>query len=251
MESSSLAKKLQVKPAMRLLLLNAPPDVAERLAPLPDAAQFIALGAEGGDADVVLCFVQDSTELHQQAARALAAVTREGLLWFAYPKGASGVPTDLNRDAGWEAVTGAGWEPVRQIAVDATWSAVRFRRGAVRGTADLLETHFAGVKAPLRPIFAALRTALQQLGPDVVEAPRDSYIAYSRRKHFAVIKTRARPVQLELGLRLPGAPRSSRLLPVDKRFGSEAATHKVVVTAVAEVDAEVLGWLRAAFDGAG
>lgn len=249
MEMSSLAKKLQVKPAMRLLLLSAPPEVAAHLAPLPDAAQLVAPGAEV--ADVVLCFVLNSAELHQQAGIALTAVTHDGLLWFAYPKGASGVPTDLNRDAGWEAVTGEGWEPVRQIAVDGTWSAVRFRRGAVRGTDDLLETHFTGVKAPLRQIFAALRTALQQLGPDVREGPRDSYIAYSRRKQFAVIKTRARPVQLELGLRLPGAPPSPRLLPVDKSFGSEAATHKVVLTAAAEVDADVRAWLRAAYDGAG
>jgi hypothetical protein len=54
-------------------------------------------------------------------------------------------------------------------------------------------------------------------------------------------------VQLELGLRLPDAPASPRLLPVDKSFGSEAATHKVVLAAQESVDAEVLEWLRAAY----
>jgi hypothetical protein len=245
MEISPLAKKLQLKPGHQLLLVNAPPGFAAQLAPLPDAAQLVAVGT--GPADVVLCFAPTSGELAERAPGALVAVTPDGLLWFAYPKGSSGVPTDLNRDAGWEPVTAAGWEPVRQIAVDDTWSAVRFRRGAVRGTTDLLETHFAGVKAPLRPIFDALRTALQQLGPDVTEGARDSYIAYARRKQFAVIKTRARPVQLELGLRLPDAPASPRLLPVDKSFGSEAATHKVVLAAQESVDAEVLEWLRAAY----
>lgn len=245
MEISPLAKKLQIKPAHRVLLLHAPGDFAERLAPLPPDAALVAGGA--GSADVVLCFAQSGVELAGRAPVALAALAPDALLWFAYPKGSSGVPTDLNRDAGWEAVTVAGWEPVRQIAIDDTWSAVRFRRGAVRGTTDLLETHFAGVKAPLRPIFDALCTALQQLGPDVTEGARDSYIAYARRKQFAVVKTRARPVQLELGLRLPDAPASPRLLPVDKSFGSEAATHKVVLTAVEEIDADVIGWLSAAY----
>lgn len=249
MESSALAKKFQIKPGHHLLLVNTPPEMAAQLAPLPDAVQLAADAP--GLADVVLCFVQNSLELRQHAATALTAVTLDGLLWFAYPKGSSGVPTDLNRDAGWEPVRSAGWEPVRQVAIDATWSAVRFRRGAVRGTTDLLETHFAGAKTPLRPIFDRLRAELQQLGPAVVEGARDSYIAYSRRKQFAVIKTRARPVQLELGLRLPATAPTSRLLLIDKHFGSESATHKVILTAVEEVDDTVLGWLRSAYAGVG
>ncbi len=249
MTISALAKKLQIKPGHQLLLVNTPPDMAAQLAPLPDAVQLVASGTV--PADVVLCFVQNSLELRQHATTALTALTPDGLLWFAYPKGSSGVPTDLNRDAGWELVSSAGWEPVRQVAIDATWSAVRFRRGAVRGTTDLLDTHFTGVKTPLRPIFDRLRAELQQLGPDVTEGARDSYIAYSRRKQFAVIKTRARPVQIELGLRLPDAAPTSRLLPIDKNFGSESATHKVILTAVGEVDDAVLGWLRTAYAGVG
>ena len=248
MTISALAKKLQIKPGHQLLLVNTPPDMAAQLAPLPDAVQLLVANGTG-PADVVLCFVQNSLALRQHAAMALAAVTPDGLLWFAYPKGSSGVPTDLNRDAGWAPVSGAGWEPVRQVAIDATWSAVRFRRGAVRGTTDLLETHFTGVRAPLRPIFDRLRAELQQLGADVAEGARDSYIAYSRRKQFAVIKTRARPVQLELGLRLPAAAPTLRLLPIDKNFGSESATHKVILTEVGAVDDEILGWLRSAYAG--
>lgn len=35
--------------------------------------------------------------------------------------------TDLTRAAGWEPLPDAGWAPVSQIAVDPTWSALRFR----------------------------------------------------------------------------------------------------------------------------
>lgn len=39
-----------------------------------------------------------------------------------------GQPTDLNRDILWNLVEPAGWRPVRMVALDETWSAMRFRR---------------------------------------------------------------------------------------------------------------------------
>jgi hypothetical protein len=51
------------------------------------------------------------------------------LLWVAYPKGSSGVKTDVNRDRLWQALEPTGWRPVRQVALDETWSAMRFRPG--------------------------------------------------------------------------------------------------------------------------
>jgi hypothetical protein len=48
-------------------------------------------------------------------------------LWIAYPKGGSGVDTDLNRDVGWEPVKDLGLRPVAQVSVDRIWSALRFR----------------------------------------------------------------------------------------------------------------------------
>jgi hypothetical protein len=49
-------------------------------------------------------------------------------LWIAYPKTTSGVMTDLTRDAGWGPVERAGFGGVAQVAVDETWSALRFVR---------------------------------------------------------------------------------------------------------------------------
>ncbi|HMY18570.1 MAG TPA: YdeI/OmpD-associated family protein, partial [Polyangium sp.] len=43
------------------------------------------------------------------------------------PKKTSGIKTDLSRDEGWKSVFDAGFGPVTQVAVDETWSALRFK----------------------------------------------------------------------------------------------------------------------------
>ena len=51
------------------------------------------------------------------------------MVWFAYPKGTSKkYKSEINRDTGWQALGQAGFEPVRAVAIDQDWSAVRFRR---------------------------------------------------------------------------------------------------------------------------
>jgi len=53
----------------------------------------------------------------------------DALVWFAYPKKSSKMYTcDFDRDTGWNALGAAGFEGVRQVAIDADWSALRFRR---------------------------------------------------------------------------------------------------------------------------
>jgi hypothetical protein len=52
----------------------------------------------------------------------------DAILWFCYPKGTSKKYTcDFNRDTGWASLGQLGWEPVRQVAIDDDWSALRFR----------------------------------------------------------------------------------------------------------------------------
>jgi hypothetical protein len=125
MAPSDLAKKLQIKPGSRLLLLNVPEDQRQRLDPLPEGVQV----AERPDspADAVYLFVRNRGELESHAAAALGALEPGGLLWIAYPKKSSKIPTDINRDAGWGPVAEAGWEGVAIVSVDDVWSALRFR----------------------------------------------------------------------------------------------------------------------------
>ena len=125
MTENALIKKLQLKPGLRALFLNAPEGYVESLGPLPDGVALV--DGPPGSLDFVQLFVRDSVELAQHAPVALAAIKRDGVFWISYPKKSSGVVSDLTRDEGWAPITAAGLRPVTQIAVDETWSAVRWR----------------------------------------------------------------------------------------------------------------------------
>jgi hypothetical protein len=112
--------KLQIKPG-QLVAILAEDGVVPPFAPCegnpavpPDAA------------DVIVAFARNSSELASVAAPAIAAARRDKLAWIAYPK-AGQLGTDLNRDILARALSGEGVQPVRQVAIDDVWSALRFR----------------------------------------------------------------------------------------------------------------------------
>jgi len=73
-----------------------------------------------------VAFVRSKAELATLAVPAIEAARGDRLAWIAYPK-AGKLGTDLNRDILAAALTGEGVQPVRQIAIDDVWSALRFR----------------------------------------------------------------------------------------------------------------------------
>ncbi len=125
MADNPLVKKLLIKPLHRVAVLNAPPGFAERLDGLPDGVDLAE--QPDGIRDIVLVFVTNSGELDRLAQTAINSVKREGVLWVAYPKKSSKVPTDLSRDVSWQPLRGTGFEVVSSIAIDDVWSALRFR----------------------------------------------------------------------------------------------------------------------------
>jgi hypothetical protein len=122
---TSLSQKLQFKPDQHLLLLNPPQDYVDHLK--SELAGVRLLTATREQSDAVLLFVNNLAEVASLAPEATQLVRPEGLLWIAYPKGSSRIKTDVNRDTLWKTVEPAAWRPVRQIAIDEVWSAMRFR----------------------------------------------------------------------------------------------------------------------------
>ncbi len=121
---ASLAQKLQIKSG-KLIVMNAPKGYAEQLA---QELKDLTVSARGsGQAEAVLLFVNSLAEVEKLTPRAGKLVKPNGMLWIAYAKGASKVKTDVNRDKLWAAVQPIGWQPVRQIALDEIWSALRFK----------------------------------------------------------------------------------------------------------------------------
>jgi hypothetical protein len=112
--------KLQIKPGQRVAALAADGDVPSVAAPGANPP------ADPGTADAVVAFARNRAELDSVAAPAIEAARRDKLAWIAYPK-AGKLGTDLNRDILAALLTERGVQPVRQVAIDDTWSALRFR----------------------------------------------------------------------------------------------------------------------------
>ena len=116
-----VARKLQLKSAASVAVVDLPVGVDLDLGDSPPAPPATAAA--------VLAFVVQSTQLSGDARAAIEAAQQDRLAWIAYPK-AGGLGTDLNRDRLAAAVAEHGVMPVRQIAIDDTWSALRFRPGS-------------------------------------------------------------------------------------------------------------------------
>lgn len=116
-----VAAKLNIKPGQRVAVVGRPDGVDLEL---PDGDTGIE--SAPANADAVVAFVRSSSELEAGAADAVTAAREDRIAWVAYPK-AGQLGTDLNRDSLAAAMRARGVQPVRQIAIDNTWSALRFR----------------------------------------------------------------------------------------------------------------------------
>lgn len=78
------------------------------------------------EADAIVALVRHRAELDTVATPAIEAARNGRLAWIAYPK-AGQLGTDLNRDILARSLSDRGVQPVRQVAIDEVWSALRFR----------------------------------------------------------------------------------------------------------------------------
>jgi predicted transport protein len=113
--------------------------------------------------------------------------------------------------------------------------------------AALVDGLFAGRRSGLRPVYDALVKAVKKLGRDVTVSPRMTYVALIRRRQFGVIRPTTQ-TRVDLGLALPGTKATGRLVPAKNLGGGNRISHRVGLSAAAEVDAEVRGWLQKAYE---
>jgi hypothetical protein len=120
-----LPRKLGVKPESRVLVVAAPPGFV--LDPLPSGA-MTHTRASGSSYDVVLAFCPDARRLRDRFGKLTARLTTAGALWIAWPKRASGVPTDLDENVVRDHGLSQGLVDVKVAAIDETWSGLKFVR---------------------------------------------------------------------------------------------------------------------------
>jgi len=112
-------------------------------------------------------------------------------------------------------------------------------------TSDLVETQYSGPKADLRPIYDALIAEISKFGPDLEIAPKKAYVSLRRNQQFGLIQPSTK-TRVDVGINLKGSEPTERLEP----SGSFNAmvSHRVRLTGADEVDSELIGWLKAAYD---
>jgi hypothetical protein len=128
MATTPLFTKLNLKDHANLLILNAPPSFEAELAGLESVTVLRAL-KDAKELGFVLAFVTRQKDVDTISKAIAKKSTGDAVIWFAYPKGTSKKYTcEFNRDTGWSVLGESGFEPVRQVAIDEDWSALRFRR---------------------------------------------------------------------------------------------------------------------------
>jgi hypothetical protein len=120
-----LPKKLGIKPGHRVRFDHAPPGFAAALGELPPDVAVLADGEEAAGLDLVVFFTTAADHLRAAYARLARSLSPAGMLWVAWPKKASRVPTDLTEDVVRAVALENGMVDTKVCAIDATWSGLR------------------------------------------------------------------------------------------------------------------------------
>jgi len=113
---------------------------------------------------------------------------------------------------------------------------------------DLVAAQYAGPKAELKPIYDKLLGAVKKFGADLEIAPKKTYVSLRRKKQFALVQPSTK-TRVDLGINLKGKAPEGRL-EASGSFNS-MVSHRVRLEKPADVNAEVVKWLKEAFDAAG
>jgi hypothetical protein len=125
---SPLFKKLNLKDQSEVAVVNAPASFEPEIAALRGTKVRRTL-ASGAPLSFTLAFVTKQHEVDSLARAAAERTAGDAVVWFAYPKQSSKrYRSEIDRDHGWATLGKAGFEPVRMVAIDEDWSALRFRR---------------------------------------------------------------------------------------------------------------------------
>jgi hypothetical protein len=118
-----LPKKLGIKRGHRVAFPAAPDGFERSLGELPEGVRVKQRAA--APVDVIVAFFTARAELERRFERLAAALDPDGGLWIAWPKRASGVPTDMTEDVAREVGLAHGLVDNKVCAIDDVWSGLR------------------------------------------------------------------------------------------------------------------------------
>ncbi len=124
-----LFKKLNFKTQEVIHILNSPASFQAEITDMKTYCDVKTTLNEDEKIEFVLFFATKQDEIEQNTAIFEKQSEGDVVIWFAYPKQSSKkYKCEFNRDTGWKLLGKLGFEPVRAVAIDEDWSALRFRR---------------------------------------------------------------------------------------------------------------------------
>lgn len=144
MTDTSLFRKLHIVPGEKIAVVNSPAGFIRSLGDLP--AAVILTETLSAPVDFALLFAQTSKDVERLVPEALHSLKPGSMFWVCYPRGISGVRTDLNRDILWRLMGKFKLAGVAMVSLDNVWSAMRFRPADMVGQVD--RRHFRTGPSP-------------------------------------------------------------------------------------------------------
>lgn len=121
-----LAQKLGFKDGTRYLLIAPPADFDREIATKPASA--VAVPPRATEADLIVFFAANLKTLTSHLPALIKKLPPAGALWIAWPKLASGVPTDLRDGVVRATLLATGLVDIKVCSVNDTYSGLKFVR---------------------------------------------------------------------------------------------------------------------------
>jgi hypothetical protein len=110
-----------------------------------------------------------------------------------------------------------------------------------------VEEMFSGGKAGLKPLYDALLKLGLSIGPETKACPCKTIVPLYRNHVFAQIKPTTR-TRIDLGFALGNTKAGKRLIDTGGFAKKDRITHRIEITKLSDIDADVKKWLRTAYE---
>ncbi|MEP6766513.1 MAG: DUF3052 domain-containing protein [Gemmatimonadaceae bacterium] len=118
-----LVRKIGIKDGFRVLVINAPTNYQQLLAPLPPDVQFVSKGT--ATTNVVHLFTTKRAELTRVLTTLRNTLAGDAMVWVSWPKKSAKVPTDITEDVIRAVALPMGWVDIKVCAVTDVWSGLK------------------------------------------------------------------------------------------------------------------------------
>lgn len=123
----SFFEKLQLQDEKNLLIQGLPSSIEKQFVKLSYSKNVTPL-LKSRKIDFALVFAVNQNQMCNILHEVFPALHGDSKLWVAYPKTASKIASDLNRDCSWQVLSDNGFEATTQVTLDHVWMAMRFQK---------------------------------------------------------------------------------------------------------------------------